>query len=230
MKLFINLIFLILSPLLVSISWGQDMKSETTALPSSSKVQKEMQRIEVERKAMFDANNPEIERKKNNFPNIPTPPVSTVDIQTIAKKYEQRADIRKTDELMIFVSFTMPAESLKRIILQAHQVGAAVIINGFKANSLKTTTNAIKQLGEAGGNVIINPNAFTKYEIKAVPTIVLAKPETLDQLDSDGCALPNTYVSVAGDVSLDYALNEISKRDAQFSLLATRYHRQLKGN
>lgn len=215
--------------LLASTAMAVDAQPKTPSSPSSADVQKEMKRIETERKAMFDPNNPATQKLGNNFPSIPTPAVSSIDIQTIAKKYEQRVEAMKTDELMVFVSFTMPAESLKRIVSQAHRVGASVILNGFKDNSLKATASAIKQLGEVGGNVLINPNAFAKYEIKTVPMVVLAKPESLAQLNNEGCALPGTYVAVGGDVSLDYSLDEIIKRDVRFVDLANRYNRQLKG-
>lgn len=204
-------------------------QAKPAALPSNAAVQKEMQRIERERKELFDPNNPATKNAKNSFPNVPTPEVSNVDIQALAKRYEQRAEARKMDDLMIFVSFTMPPESLKRIVAQAYKVGASVVLNGFKDNSLKATAAAIKQLGEASGNVLINPNAFTKYKVQAVPAVVLAKADSVDQIDSQGCALPDTYVSVSGDVSLDYSLDEIAQRDPRFTDLAKRYNRQLRG-
>lgn len=204
-------------------------KAKAPALPSSAAVQGEMKRIEAERKAMFDPNNPATKNAKNAFPNVPTPEVSNVDIQALAKRYEQRAQARRTDDLMVFVSFTMPPESLKRIVAQVNKVGGTVVLNGFKDNSWKATAVAIKDLGEKSGNVVVNPNAFTKYKIKAVPVTVLTKPEAIDQLDGEGCALPDTYAAVAGDVSLDYAMDEIAQRDRRFSDLAQRYARQLRG-
>jgi conjugal transfer pilus assembly protein TrbC len=188
-----------------------------------------MKRIEAERKAMFDPNNPATKNAKNVFPNVPTPEVSNVDIQALAKRYEQRADARRTDDLMVFVSFTMPPESLKRIVAQVSRLGGTVVLNGFKDNSWKATAFAIKDLGEKRGNVVVNPNAFAKYKVKSVPVTVLTKPEAIDQLDSEGCALPDTYAAVAGDVSLDYALDEIAQHDRRFTELAQRYARQLRG-
>ncbi|ONU72523.1 type-F conjugative transfer system pilin assembly protein TrbC, partial [Burkholderia cenocepacia] len=150
-------------------------------------------------------------------------------IQALAKRYEQRADARRTDDLMVFVSFTMPPESLKRIVAQVSQLGGTVVLNGFKDNSWKATAFAIKDLGEKRGNVVVNPNAFAKYKVKSVPVTVLTKPEAIDQLDSEGCALPDTYAAIAGDVSLDYALEEIAQHDRRFTELAQRYARQLRG-
>jgi len=196
---------------------------QTASSPSTDAIRQEMQRIESERKKLFGPQNP-----ANNFPAIPSPAVSTLDIQTIAKKYAQRDGDRMTDALLIFVSFTMPLESLKRVVAQARKAGATVVLNGFKDNSWKATAEAIKSLGETGGNVTINPNAFTQYAIKSVPTVVVARSASLVQLDSSGCALPDTFVAVAGDVSLTYSLEEIVSRDTQFAELASRYAMQLK--
>lgn len=203
--------------------------AKVPVLPSSAAVQGEMRRVEAERKAMFDPNNLATKNAKNVFPNVPTPDVSNLDIQALAKRYEQRAQARRTDDLMVFVSFAMPPESLKRIVAQVSQLGGTVVLNGFKDNSWKATAFAIKDLGEKRGNVVVNPNAFTKYKVKAVPVTVLTKPEAIDQIDSEGCALPDTYAAVAGDVSLDYALNEIAQHDRRFTELAQGYARQLRG-
>ena len=205
-------------------------KAKKGAMPNAADIDREMRRVDRERKQMFDPNNPATKNAANVFPNVPTPERAGIDIEALAKQYEQKAQARKMDDLMIFASFTMPAESLKRIVSQANRVGASVVLRGFKNNSLKDTALAIKELGEQGGNVLVNPNAFTKYKIKAVPTMVLAKAATIDQVDNEGCALPDNFVAVAGDVSLDYALDEIVRRAPQFEAVAARYLRQIRGN
>lgn len=199
------------------------------ALPAADAIEREMRRIEPERKQMFDAENPATKNAPNVFPNIPTPAPSGIDIEALARQYERKAQARKRDDLMVFASFTMPAESLQRLVRQANRVGATVVFNGFKDNSMKATAAAINALGEAGGNVIVNPNAFAKYQIAAVPTVVLATPAAFEQVDENGCALPDHYAAIAGDVSLDYALDELARRAPQFEPVATRYVRQLRG-
>jgi conjugal transfer pilus assembly protein TrbC len=165
----------------------------------------------------------------NVFPNVQTPQSSGIDIEALARQYEQKAAVRKMDALMVFASFTMPRESLIRLVRQTGRVGGAVVFNGFKDNSLKATAAAIQELGEGSAHVQINPKAFTKYRVRAVPAVVLTKAEATDQVGEDGCALPNNYAAVSGDVSLDYALDEIAKRDPQFRRLAMRYARQVRG-
>jgi conjugal transfer pilus assembly protein TrbC len=199
------------------------------SMPSGGDVEREMQKVERERKEIFDSNNPATTNAPNNFPNIATPERSNVDLEALARRYEQKAGARKTDGLMVFVSFTMPNESLKRLIADANRAGGVVVMRGFKDGSIKATALAIQALGEASGNVQINPNAFTKYRITAVPAVVLVKPEGSELVDNEGCALPDKYVMVAGDVGLSYALEEIERRSAQFQEMAARYGRPLKG-
>ncbi|WP_459203443.1 type-F conjugative transfer system pilin assembly protein TrbC (plasmid) [Ralstonia pseudosolanacearum] len=199
------------------------------AMPSAVDIDRERRKVERDRKAMFDPENPATKSAANVFPNVPTPERAGIDIEALAKQYEQRAAARKMEDLMIFASFTMPRESLKRLVSQANRVGASVVLRGFKNNSVKETSLAINELGEQTGNVLVNPNAFTKYKVNAVPTFVLAKAATIDQVDNEGCALPDNFAAVSGDVSLDYALDEIVRRVPKFGQVASRYIQQIRG-
>lgn len=199
-------------------------------MPNALQIEQERQRIEAQRKPLFDPNNLSIKNAPNVFPNIATPQRASTDIETIAHPYKQKTVSHKMDELMIFISFTMPRESLQRLIIQANQVGASLVLNGFKNNRLKATAQAIKALGEQSGNVLINPKAFIQYKIKAVPTFVLTKIAAIEPLDKEGCALPDQFVSVSGDVSLDYALDEIAQRAPTFETAARRMLRQIRKN
>lgn len=200
-----------------------------TRLPSDAALQREILRIEGERKALFDPGNAATKDAPNTFPNVPTPPRSGIDLETIAQRYEHKANAKRADGLMVFASFTMPRVTLKKLIADVNRAGGAVVMRGFKGGSIKSTALAINELGESSGNVQINPNAFIKYRINAVPAVVLVKPESAEQVDSEGCALPDNYVMVAGDVGLSYALDHIAERSSDFNEMAVRYARPLKG-
>jgi conjugal transfer pilus assembly protein TrbC len=207
-----------------------DVKPNKAKVPSGVALELERQRIESERKAMFAADNPATKNAPNTFPNIPTPERSNIDIESLAKRYEGKAAARNTDGLMVFASFTMPVPTLKRLIADSTRAGGVVVLRGFKDGSLKNTAAAVSELGEAAGNVQINPEAFTKYRVKAVPAVVLIKPDGQELVDEDGCALPENYVMVAGDVGLGYALDDIARRSSAFGEMAARYGRPLKGS
>lgn len=200
--------------------------SRVYAQPLTSHIEQERQKIDVERKTLFDPNNPAVNHAVRVFPHIETPARSHIDIEKAVTQYIPHT--RHPDNLMIFASFTMPQASLKRLIQQANKTGASVIMRGFKDNTLKATALAIRALGEQGGNIIINPHAFEKYHIHAVPTVVLTLPQSHIEDKSDQ-ALPTSFVAIAGDVSLEYALSDIARQMPHFTQEANRYLRQIRG-
>ena len=58
--------------------------------------------------------------------------------------------------------------------------------------------------------------------------MVLVKPESADLVDHEGCALPDKYVMVSGDVDLSHALEDIAQRSREFAAMAKRYGQPLK--
>ena len=203
------------------------VSSTKNRLPKEDAEQNQLQKITPERKELFDPNNPAVKHAARVFPNIPTPCQSGVNIEDTVKQYQRIKPAPQTENLMIFASFTMPKESLKRLVHQANMLGASIIIRGFKNNTIKATALAIRELGEEAGNVVINPNSFVKYQIQAVPTVVLTKAANQEQVDASDHALASSFVAVPGDVSLDYSLAEIARMEPQFSAEANRYLKQL---
>lgn len=221
-----------LIPLLVAVGpsdaqTGAPRAAASASMPPDTAIERETRKIEPQRRALFGAPLPPASMPAGAFPQIATPAPSGLDVQEVARRYEQRAVARQAEDLLIFASFSMPPESLKRLVRQAGQVGASVVLRGLKGNSLKETAAAIQFLGEGTGHVIVHPKAFTQYKIDAVPAVVLARPESGQQLDDQGCALPGTYASIAGDVSLPYALKVLHQRAPDFRAQALRYLRQL---
>lgn len=216
------LVILLLSAIAISATAQQRM-------PDPAEVARELTRIERERKALFDPANPDTAVQANPFPAIPAPAASGIDIAALAQRYAQKAQASRRDEVMLFASFTMPPAALQRLVAAAGKIGAPVIFRGFKNNSLKDTSAAVQALGQRDGALLINPNAFTKYQVKSVPMLVLVKADGLDQVDAEGCALPDVFVSVAGDVSIDFALDAIAQRSPEFAPIATRILRQYRG-
>ena len=197
-----------------------------TPYPNDARIQSEMARIEVERKPLFGDDHLVTRNPVNVFPNIAAPPPGQIDIEALAKRYETQAVARgSADDLLVFASFSMPIASLKALVASVSRVGGSVVLRGFKNNSYRETVNAIAALGEASASVAVNPNAFEKYRITSVPVVLLAKMTAAEPLDADGCALPDNYAAIAGDVSLAYALQQISTRAPQFRAVAERYLR-----
>lgn len=201
---------------------------EGAPFPAPAAVEAALPRIEAERRALFDPANPAIGAAAPAFPQIASPAPARLDPLALAQQYAGRA-ARPDQGLMVFVSFSMPTASLQRLLAQASALGGVLVLNGFKGNSLQETARAVQALGAAAGAVQVNPNAFAKYHIQAVPVLLLARAGPGEVLDAQGCALPDDYAAVAGDVSLDYALQAISQGDARFAEAARDYLRQLGG-
>lgn len=206
-----------------------DEGSLNNYMPSEKEISAELAKIQDQRKMFKEEKSLDIEGLKNIFPSIATPNVSGVDIEAIAKKYENKVQAQKSDDVLIFISFSMPKESLVRTIKQANSIGATLMLRGFKNNSWKETLREIAALDVPTGNISINPNAYIKYKVNAVPAFVLVKADSADTVDLDGCALPENYSSIAGDVSLRYALEKIAEADAEFGDQAAKYLNQIKG-
>ncbi|WLE64130.1 type-F conjugative transfer system pilin assembly protein TrbC (plasmid) [Burkholderia plantarii] len=196
------------------------------AMPASGAIDAEMARIQGERaKQMRDAA-AKAAHDGNDFPNIPTPalPTASADPLAIAKRYEGRVQRRVTDSFVAFASFSMPDASLVRLIKQMHVAGGTVVFRGFKDDSLKATAAEMQRLGLASGGIVVNPKAFTQYRVERVPAFVVTQGGDADsQVDSSGCALPQTYVSVSGDVTPAYALRRIVDHSPAFASDAARY-------
>lgn len=211
-------------------AFARESLAQATVMPSDAAIEKAMREVEAQRKGLFAEDNPKVLGVPQSFPSVSVPTHPGIDIEALARRYEARADVRQQQpNVLVFASLTMPKASLKRVIRQAHQIGAAVVFRGFKDNSLKATTIAIRDLGEESGHVIVNPKAFTQYKIETVPTLVMTRAEFAEQLDGEGCALPENYVAIAGDVSLDFGLEAITRQSPAFAALAAETLQVLRG-
>lgn len=164
---------------------------------------------------------------------LPKTEAPTPDIAAIAEKYKYISGQAKPDEsnpgvdLMVFVSFSMPREALVRAAQQAERAGATLVFRGLKGDSMAKMGEEVgKLIGNMNVSVAIHPPAFEQFSISKVPAVVLARREAADVLEN-GCALPETYVKVAGDVTLDYALEYIERNSAVWSDWAKYYRSKI---
>ena len=123
------------------------------------------------------------------------------------EKWQQQSQKKYADfgDLLIFVSFSMPKESLRQLIADAYRVGGRLVIRGLVNNSFKDTARALYALlGEdQHGGVMVDPTLFKKFNITRVPGFVVVNHGNLSQ------PLCPKYDVVYGDVSLVYVLRKI---------------------
>jgi type-F conjugative transfer system pilin assembly protein TrbC len=119
---------------------------------------------------------------------------STHDLGAIANQFQactsNISQEAKKSGLLIFVSFSMPEQSLKLWSQQADKIGANLILRGLINNSLQATTQ-----NKIISGFDIDPEKFKEYHIKIVPAVVLVT-------NSD-------YEVIYGDTSLEAALERI---------------------
>lgn len=200
------------------------------AMPSSDAIDAEMRRIQGNRDRQMDQATAKAAHDGNAFPNLPTPAsaAAVADPLAVAKRYESRTQRRVTDSFVAFASFSMPAASLVRLVKTMNQAGGTVVFRGFKNDSLKATAAEMQRLGIASGGIVVNPKAFTQYRIARVPAyVVIRGGDANSQVDSSGCALPASYVSLSGDVTPAYALRQFVDHSPTYAGIAERYLRAL---
>ncbi len=148
-----------------------------------------------------------------------------------------------SNTLRIFVTLTMPAGSLERLVEQAERAGAVLVLRGLHKQSMRETLAAVNALiGTRRVQWLIDPEAFEHYAIQIAPTFVLtlagdAAPmpgatltNSKENCDTAICRNPEAFVRVAGDVSLDYALEVVAQRSPEAAEQAGRYLRRLRGS
>lgn len=166
-----------------------------------------------------------------NLASIPQPSAK-LSPADMAKQFSQspvNKSLPVVPELMVFVSFAMPHESLVRTVEQSERTGAKLIFRGFAGDKFSEMSTRVAELvGHHRVEVLIHPPAFAQYKIVQVPALVLSLPEANNQLDN-GCAQPGRYIKVEGDVGQDYALDFIERSSTKWATLASRFNARLKG-
>lgn len=168
-----------------------------------------------------------IEQSKEDLKNALSATKTGVNIDSLISQYANKMPSssnllhKKTSDLLIFVSFSMPKQSLRLWLEQAKIAGGVLVIRGLVNNSFKETANVIREiLGKTKGGFEVNPIAFKKYKIKVVPAVVVQSDLPTDmaacfvgeneQHNCDGNL--DAYDVVYGNVSLQRALEGISKK------------------
>lgn len=157
-------------------------------------------------------------RPAMNVDAIPVPITpAEVDLGALAERFRQLPSATPeipTPALVIFLSFSLPEPTLVRLIAQAERLQAKVVIRGLHKESLKETVAATRRLiGVRRVAVDIDPQAFTRFGVLEVPSFVAIKAgASLRECGSGACIAPDAFALVAGDVSAEYALEYIARR------------------
>ena len=119
-------------------------------------------------------------------------------LETCGQQCGTRLESNQTDtknKYLIFVSFSMPKESLKSLYFDSKNQSAILVMRGLKDLSFKKTASELQALKIA---IQIDPNLFKEYQVTQVPTIV----SLLEH---------NNFNAISGNVSFEYAKAKLSE-------------------
>ncbi|WP_010304200.1 TrbC family F-type conjugative pilus assembly protein [Candidatus Odyssella thessalonicensis] len=108
-------------------------------------------------------------------------------------------------QLLIFVSSSLSAASLKRLAADAAKIGAQLIFRGLINDSFKDTHLYFAELGIQAQ---IDPLKFEEHQVQMVPTFILTTSQAADRLQG--------HVSVAEALTQFKDLGELRTLAAQF--------------
>jgi len=140
-----------------------------------------------------------------------------VDVAAIARGFEAAGAsavgsvLEQGPQLLVFVSLSMPEGALRKLIEQAERTRAVLVLRGLKDGSMVKTAVAVRQLlGERKAALQIDPQGFDRFGVNQVPTFVLLRDGTQAQRCADASCVPtSSYATLAGDVTIEYALEWI---------------------
>ena len=168
---------------------------------------------------------------------LPQPATRTpIDLEALAKGFDAQAGppamaAKAGPGLLIFVSFSMPASTLARLVDQAARARASLVLRGLVNGSLRDTVERMRRLiGNRQVSVQIDPQAFDRFSIVRTPSFVLVRDGAQPQLCGAGmCFAADQFALAAGDVSLDYALERFQRSAPRLARDASGFLKQMKG-
>ncbi|WP_038059168.1 type-F conjugative transfer system pilin assembly protein TrbC [Thiobacillus denitrificans] len=205
-----------LAALLIGVattSWSaeSDKTPSKSDVPTKSEVRDFLDRATVEAKRQ---QRPDFGGHMDNARQLATQN-GGVDLNMLVNQYNAAAAanemVGSRDVLYVFVSLSMPKASLIQLAKDVNKAGGMIAFRGFHNNKMSEMQKALKFLADEGiTDMTIDPDGFKRYNVTAVPTYVVARvkenAERTPSCGATGQCNGADYIAVAGDVTLDYAL------------------------
>ena len=174
-----------------------------------------------------------------NLDAIPQP-LGNIDVEGLARTYERHRQAFENAKgygseapvLFVFVTLGMPEQTLRLLIDQASRTRAVMVMRGLANASIRQTAAQVQRLiGEKRVEWLIDPQAFDRFGVNQAPTFVLLKAlAPINDCGSGTCVAPDAFASIAGDVSIDYALEAIERRAPRFSPETQLFLKRIRGS
>lgn len=148
-----------------------------------------------------------------------------LEIKTGFESDREEARERQFAGLYIFVSTSMPKPLLKSYLQEANKYGGVLVLKGLPQGSFKELTKFIidltgnnSNLQDIAANIQIDDEAYEKFKIVSVPTIVLS----FDPEYHPNQSATFKFDKMIGNVGVKYSLEEFSK-SGELAMQASRY-------
>lgn len=137
-----------------------------------------------------------------------------LEIKTDFKPNSDEERERQFAGLYIFVSTSMPKPLLKSYLQEANKYGGVLVLKGLPQGSFKELTKFVidltgnnGNLQEIAANIQIDDEAYERFKVVSVPTIVLSKE---DDYHPNQTAIFQ-FDKMVGNVGVKYSLEEFSR-------------------
>ena len=169
--------------------------------------------------------------KTTALPNINAETLAKAqqDIKALLAALERSSPDDNEPPPLVFISFSMPDDSLRSLLIEAARTDSPLVLRGLVENSMKRTVARLGELLGAGDSdeatgkptpsIAIDPTLFDRFDVDKVPAFVLPL-DAIASCTPEGCPKPE-HLKVAGDVSLAYALG-VMAREAGGTTLGNR--------
>lgn len=217
---------------LVGAAWGQQTRDLSAS--DRARITRDAQAAKDDpatRKDLVDQAMRQAAPGKINIPDQKTP-AAIIDPAKIARQYSQMKSPERreaeTNELMVFVSTSMPTGSLERVARDSRKVSGMIVMRGASKGvgpgKWVASIQDMKPLTDNGGQVQLHPDLFERYAITKVPALVIA-PDAEAGCTEDAC---REFAVVYGDVSLEFGLQRLADRKDTIGAIARSYLVRLK--
>lgn len=158
--------------------------------------------------------------------------IKGVDPVEIAERYKnsQMANANSQNSTLkfwVFISTSIPKKAQVMLARQAKEVGATLVLRGLKdklgtPQALEKMITEIQPMAETGAEINIDPEAFKRFDVTAVPTFVIFEDDKEEgSCSTDQCKSP--IYALQGDVTIDYALEHWSAQGGKVGQIADMY-------
>lgn len=157
------------------------------------------EQLQLDRQRFRDLQTPDFLKQAR-----PVAPQDQAFLDAQAQQFRQsmQPGARPVDAALVFVSFSMPPDELKQRVQDAAALNIPVVIRGMVNGDMRATANAVAGLVKESntGGVQIDPVTFRKYDISAVPVLIVACGNQGDKVDR-----------LQGDLTLRQALKRVAE-------------------